>query len=176
VVGCRRAVPISIANGSKPMTDITQALCLVLLVICLGACLILAFWELESARQRRRERNQFVRDARRTVMPVTKRGASGELNSVAATGPDPNASVAMQARTSMAFVEFRRSDFQVTALRSIAGPTPKNQVTLQWQARRVRTSPSHFPWEGYLPSFSIFFLSSSFISLTFGSWLDAPVV
>jgi hypothetical protein len=28
----------------------------------------------------------------------------------------------------------------------------------------------------YLPSFSIFFFSASFISLTFGSWLVAPVI
>jgi hypothetical protein len=65
---------LNFKNGSKPMTDVTQALCFVLLVICLGACLIRAFWELESARQRRRERNQFVRNATRRVMPVTKRG------------------------------------------------------------------------------------------------------
>jgi hypothetical protein len=56
------------------MTDTTQALCFVLLVICLGSCLIRAFWEIESARQRRRERNQFVRDAMRAVTPVTRRG------------------------------------------------------------------------------------------------------
>jgi len=55
------------------MTDVVQTLCFVLLVICLGACLMSAFWELESAHQRRRERNQFVRDARRTVSPVIKR-------------------------------------------------------------------------------------------------------
>jgi hypothetical protein len=30
--------------------------------------------------------------------------------------------------------------------------------------------------ERYLPSFSIFFISSSFIALTFGSWSVAPVV
>jgi hypothetical protein len=56
------------------MSDTTQALCLVLLVICLGSCLIRAFWELESARQRRREQIQFVRDAKRTVIPATNRG------------------------------------------------------------------------------------------------------
>jgi hypothetical protein len=56
------------------MSDTTQALCLVLLVICLGSCLIRAFWELESARQRRREQIQFVRDAMRTVIPATNRG------------------------------------------------------------------------------------------------------
>jgi hypothetical protein len=60
--------------GIAPMTDTTQALCFVLLVICLGSCLIRAFWEIESARQRRRERNQFVRHTTRTVVPVTKRG------------------------------------------------------------------------------------------------------
>jgi hypothetical protein len=56
------------------MGDTAQALCLVLLVICLGSCLIRAFSELESARQRRREQMQFVSDATRTVIPVTKRG------------------------------------------------------------------------------------------------------
>jgi hypothetical protein len=56
------------------MSDTTQALCLVLLVICLGSCLIRAFWELESARQRRREQIQFVRDTKRTVIPATNRG------------------------------------------------------------------------------------------------------
>jgi hypothetical protein len=56
------------------MGDTTQALCLVLLVICLGSRLIRAFWELESARLRRREQIQFVRDATRTLIPITKRG------------------------------------------------------------------------------------------------------
>ena len=54
------------------MTAATQTVWLVLLVICLGPCLVFAFWQIESARQRRRERNQFVRDAMGTVMPVTK--------------------------------------------------------------------------------------------------------
>jgi hypothetical protein len=55
------------------MTDVVQTLCLMLLIICLGACLIAAFWEIEAARQRRRERNRFVRDAMRTVVRVSER-------------------------------------------------------------------------------------------------------
>jgi hypothetical protein len=57
------------------MTDTTQALCFVLLVICLGACLIRAFFEFELARQRRRQRKQIVGDAMRSVMPAARRTA-----------------------------------------------------------------------------------------------------
>jgi hypothetical protein len=39
-----------------------------------------------------------------------------------------------------------------------------------------RARPSRGRRTVYLPSFSIFFFSSSFISLTFGSWSVAPVV
>jgi hypothetical protein len=51
-------------------------------------------------------------------------------------------------------------------------------LTSLWSgpARTYGTSPGRFLQKGYLPSFSIFFFSSSFISLIFGSWLDAPVV
>jgi hypothetical protein len=55
------------------MTEITQTLCLVGVVVCLCPCLIWAFVELESARQRRRERNRFVREAMRTVISITRR-------------------------------------------------------------------------------------------------------
>jgi hypothetical protein len=41
--------------------------------------------------------------------------------------------------------------------------------------RRAAFAYSH-ALESYLPSFSIFFFSSSFIPLIFGSWLVAPVV
>ena len=54
------------------MTDITQALCFVGIVLCLCPCLIWAFYELELERQRREQRSRFVRDAMRTVVPVTE--------------------------------------------------------------------------------------------------------
>jgi hypothetical protein len=56
------------------MSDVTQTLAFALLVICLGACLICAFRELELVRQRHRARSRLVRDAMRTVLPVIKRG------------------------------------------------------------------------------------------------------
>ena len=34
------------------MSDVDQTLCLLLLIFCLGACPITAFWEIEAARQR----------------------------------------------------------------------------------------------------------------------------
>jgi hypothetical protein len=60
-------------SGLEIMTDVVQTLCFVLVVTCLGACLIAAFWEIEAARQRRRDRKEFVREAMRTVVPVRER-------------------------------------------------------------------------------------------------------
>ena len=70
----KRVYWFGIMDGLKIMTDIMQTLCFLLIVTCLGACLIAAFCEIEAARRRRRERSQFVREAMRTVVSVTKRG------------------------------------------------------------------------------------------------------
>jgi hypothetical protein len=56
------------------MSDITQTFCFVLVAFCLGGCLIRAFWEVEAARERRREQKQFIRDAMRGVVTSTERG------------------------------------------------------------------------------------------------------
>jgi hypothetical protein len=55
------------------MIDTAHVLCFVVLVISLGGCLIRAFFELESVRQRRLRRGRTVRDALRTVRPIAKR-------------------------------------------------------------------------------------------------------
>jgi hypothetical protein len=47
-----------------------------LLIFCLGACLITAFCEAEAARQRRRERKQFIRDAMRSTLIVPERNTN----------------------------------------------------------------------------------------------------
>jgi len=44
-----------------------QAFLLMLISICLGACFVWAFWEIEEARQRRLDR--VVGEARRSVKP-----------------------------------------------------------------------------------------------------------
>jgi hypothetical protein len=56
------------------MTDVTQTLCLVLLVVCLGGCFMRAVWEFEQERQRRRERKRMTERAMRAVSPVIERG------------------------------------------------------------------------------------------------------
>jgi hypothetical protein len=58
------------------MTDVTQTLCFVLLVVCLGGCFMRAVWEFEHGRQRRRERKQMTEHAMRTVSPVIERGSA----------------------------------------------------------------------------------------------------
>jgi hypothetical protein len=55
------------------MSDIDQTLCFLLLVFCLGACLMTAFYEVEAARERRRERKQFIRAAMRSTLIVPER-------------------------------------------------------------------------------------------------------
>jgi hypothetical protein len=50
------------------MSDIDQTLCLPVLTICLGVCFVWALWEIEDACQRRHQRMQLVREARRTVL------------------------------------------------------------------------------------------------------------
>ena len=55
------------------MSDVDQTLCLLLLIFCLGVCLITAFWEIEAARQRRLERKQFIREAMRSTLIVPER-------------------------------------------------------------------------------------------------------
>jgi cbb3-type cytochrome oxidase subunit 3 len=46
-----------------------QAFCLMLISICLGACFVWAFWEIEEARQRRQRHDAFVHETRRSVKP-----------------------------------------------------------------------------------------------------------
>jgi hypothetical protein len=40
-------------NGMTHITPVDQAFLLLLIVLCLGSCLIRAFWELEQVRARR---------------------------------------------------------------------------------------------------------------------------
>ena len=47
-----------------------QAFYFIVLVLCLGACLILAIHEIEARRERRRQREALTRAAMRTVAPV----------------------------------------------------------------------------------------------------------
>jgi hypothetical protein len=56
------------------MSDVDQTFFFLLLIVCLGACLITAFWEIEQARQRRREREHFIREAMRSTLILPERG------------------------------------------------------------------------------------------------------
>ena len=38
-----------------------------LIVVCLGTCLVWAFWEIENARERRRQQLTVLNNARRTI-------------------------------------------------------------------------------------------------------------
>jgi hypothetical protein len=55
------------------MSDVDQTFFLLLLIFCLGACLVTAFREAEAVRQRRRERKQFIRDAMRSTLIMPER-------------------------------------------------------------------------------------------------------
>jgi hypothetical protein len=55
------------------MIDTAHVLCFVVLVISLGGCLIRAFFELQSIRQRRVRRGLTVRDALHMGRPVVRR-------------------------------------------------------------------------------------------------------
>jgi hypothetical protein len=46
-----------------------QAFWLIVMCVCLAACFVRAFWVIEEARRCRRQRRDFVRDARRTISP-----------------------------------------------------------------------------------------------------------
>jgi len=46
-----------------------QAFLLMLISVCLGACLVWAFWEIEEAQRRRRQRRDLVHGARRSIRP-----------------------------------------------------------------------------------------------------------
>ena len=52
------------------MSESDQAFCLIGLIVCLGACLIWATFEIESWRQRQRWRQEVVHDAMRTVVMI----------------------------------------------------------------------------------------------------------
>lgn len=45
------------------------AFLLILISICLGACFIWAFWEIEEGRRRRKRHCELVDDARRSLKP-----------------------------------------------------------------------------------------------------------
>lgn len=55
------------------MSDIDQVFCFLLLILCLGACLVAAFREIEATRQRKRERRQFIRETMRSTLIVPER-------------------------------------------------------------------------------------------------------
>jgi cbb3-type cytochrome oxidase subunit 3 len=44
-----------------------QAFLLILISVCLGACLVWAFWEIEEGRRRRQRHLELVHEARRSV-------------------------------------------------------------------------------------------------------------
>jgi cbb3-type cytochrome oxidase subunit 3 len=44
-----------------------RAFLLILISVCLGACFVWAFWEIEEARKRRQQHRELARDARRLV-------------------------------------------------------------------------------------------------------------
>jgi cbb3-type cytochrome oxidase subunit 3 len=44
-----------------------QAFVLVAISVCLGACFVWAFWEIEEARRHRQQRHDLVRDSRRSM-------------------------------------------------------------------------------------------------------------
>ena len=46
-----------------------QAFLFVVISVCLGACFVWAFWEIEEARRHRQQHREFVRDARRSIVP-----------------------------------------------------------------------------------------------------------
>lgn len=46
-----------------------RAFLLMLISVCLGACFVWAFWEIEEARRRRQQHRELVSDARRSVTP-----------------------------------------------------------------------------------------------------------
>jgi hypothetical protein len=47
-----------------------QALCFILISVCLGACFVWAIWEIEEARRRSSQRRGLVNEARRALRPV----------------------------------------------------------------------------------------------------------
>jgi len=47
-----------------------QALLLILIIVCLGACFVWAFWEIEEIRRRRKLQRQLVGEARRSVISL----------------------------------------------------------------------------------------------------------
>ncbi|MGY4475185.1 cbb3-type cytochrome oxidase subunit 3 [Bradyrhizobium sp. USDA 3364] len=46
-----------------------QAFLLVVISVCLGACFVWAFWEVEDTRRRRQRHRDIVRDVRRAISP-----------------------------------------------------------------------------------------------------------
>jgi hypothetical protein len=46
-----------------------KAFFLILISVCLGACFVWAFWEIEEARRRRQQHRELVSEARRSVRP-----------------------------------------------------------------------------------------------------------
>ncbi len=50
-------------------SECDQTFLLLVIVVCLGACLVWAFWEIENARERRRQQLTMLREARRVIRP-----------------------------------------------------------------------------------------------------------
>lgn len=50
-------------------TDSGQALLLVAISACLGACFVWAFWDIEEGRRHLPQQREFVRNARRSMAP-----------------------------------------------------------------------------------------------------------
>lgn len=46
-----------------------QAILLMLISVCLGACFVWAFWEIEEARRRRQRRRDLLHGVRRSIKP-----------------------------------------------------------------------------------------------------------
>lgn len=44
-----------------------QAFMLVAISVCLGACFVWAFWEIEQARRHRQQQRELVQEARRSM-------------------------------------------------------------------------------------------------------------
>jgi hypothetical protein len=65
-----------------------QAFLFVVISVCLGACFVWAFWEIEEARRHRQQHREFVRDARRSIN-VNGRYEQGGANKIDDPIPGP---------------------------------------------------------------------------------------
>jgi hypothetical protein len=56
-------------RASGFLSESDQTFLLLLIIVCLGACLVWAFWEIENARERRRQQSTILSEARRMIRP-----------------------------------------------------------------------------------------------------------